>query len=108
MNPVSVEPLIIHGETRPVEVPREVVTIGNETTLEDYAKQLNNLQSEIESNNLLSVTHGKRSLELAVKSGEMLIKCRDLLKYGDFVKWLKTEVKSISQATAYRYIKLVE
>jgi Protein of unknown function (DUF3102) len=69
-------------------------------------EQINNLTVQIQSEELLSKTHGKLCLELALKTGEILSDCEDIIPYGQWVQWVKDNVKHIEYQTVTRYIKM--
>lgn len=76
--------------------------------LKQYAEELNQLQTDIESNDALSIKHGKAALELALKAGGVLIEAKKLVKHNDWEKWLSENVKGISIRTAQNYMKLAK
>jgi hypothetical protein len=70
--------------------------------LKQYAEQVNQLQTDIESNDALSIKHGKMALDLALKAGGILIEAKKLVKYGTWEKWVAESVPHISKRTALR------
>jgi len=76
--------------------------------LKQYAEQVNQLQTEIQSNDKLSAQHSKVALELAIKAGGFLNEAKGLLKHGTWVKWLAENVACISKRTAENYMRLAK
>ena len=76
--------------------------------LKQHAQQLNQLQGEIESNDALSVKHGKITLELALRAGAILLEAKKLVPYGEWESWLADNVKGIALRTAQNYMKLAQ
>jgi len=73
--------------------------------LKKYAEELNALQTDIESNNVLAVKHGKLTLKLVMKAGEILIEAKKLVE-KDWEKWIEQNVTSIGIRTAQNYMRL--
>ena len=76
--------------------------------LSEYAEQLNRLQAEIQSNDTLSVNHGKVALDLAVKAGTILNAAKDIVDYGQWEDWLTANVIGITDRTAQNYMRLAK
>ncbi|MGA2179611.1 MAG: DUF3102 domain-containing protein [Verrucomicrobiota bacterium] len=76
--------------------------------LKQYAEQVNQLQTEIQSNDKLSAHHSKVALELAIKAGGFLNAAKGLLKHGAWKKWLAENVACICKRTAQNYMKLAK
>ncbi|MGO8837456.1 MAG: DUF3102 domain-containing protein [Limisphaerales bacterium] len=78
--------------------------------LKECAEQLNQLQTDIESNNALSIKHGKIVLELALKAGAILCQAKQLVRggvwKGQWQKWIEENVKGITVRTAENYMRL--
>jgi hypothetical protein len=53
-----------------------------------------------------SKDRARDALKEAVMVGKALIEAREIVGYGRFVRWLKTECESVKQPTAYRYMSL--
>ena len=79
-----------------------------ELKLKQYADELNQLQTDIESNKALSIKHGKLTLQFALKAGAILRGAKKIIPHGDWEKWVKTNVKGIEIRTAQNYMKLAE
>lgn len=82
----------------------------NNQKLKQYADELNQLQMDIESNNALSVKHGKIVLELALKAGAILCQAKQFLRggvwKGNWQKWIEENVKGITVRTAQNYMRV--
>jgi Protein of unknown function (DUF3102) len=85
-----------------------VLTETQKQELIGYAAQVNLLQTEIVSNDNIAIQHGKNSLELAIKAGGFLRDAKKIAGHGNWQKWVKENVPSISKRTVENYMKLSE
>lgn len=88
-----------------------VTTAGAETDdqkLKRYADELNQLQTQIESNKTLAINHAKATLLNALKAGDVLREAKKLAGHGNWVQWLTNNVQGINERTAQNYMKLAE
>ena len=101
-------------ETITVEVLSEVPPVTPEpdeveiTDMEelDYIIQLNKLEGEIKANNVLSVKHGKLTLQYAIEAGKLLEEIFDKMPYGQWNKFIKKT--TIHPRTAINYRTLAK
>jgi hypothetical protein len=84
----------------PVEQPDE--------KLKQMAEEVNQLQTEIASNDALSITYGKKTVELAISAGEHLIAIQNLLPHGKWEDWVGDNIKGITIQTCRNYMRLAE
>lgn len=77
-------------------------------SLKQYAQELKQLQTDIESNDALSVNHSKAALNLVIKAGGILIEAKKLVKHGGWEKWVSANVPTISKRTAENYMTLAK
>ncbi|MGA9452724.1 MAG: DUF3102 domain-containing protein [Verrucomicrobiia bacterium] len=80
----------------------------NNPKLKQYAEEVNQLQTEIASNDALSIKHGKVALNLVIKAGGILNEAKKLVKHGGWGKWVSENVTGISKRTAENYMKLAK
>jgi hypothetical protein len=83
----------------------------NETQIQElkqYAERLVQLQTEIASNDALSVNHAKIALKLVIEAGGILNKMKELLKHGEWEKWATENITCISKSTRVNYMKLAK
>lgn len=71
-----------------------------QVSIETAGKELDRLHAEIMGNM-------KKTVQDAVRAGEILLQAREKIGYGGFVGWLEKSC-SIPQRTAYRYMSLKE
>lgn len=76
--------------------------------LSGYAEQVTEFQTQIVSNDNIAVQHGKKSLELAIKAGETLCAAKNLVKHGEWEKWVTENVPTVSKRTVENYMKLAK
>ena len=76
--------------------------------LKQMAEEVNQLHTEIASNDALSSKHGKIALNLAIKAGGILNEMKALLKHGNWEKWASENVTCISKRTRTNYMKLAK
>ena len=76
--------------------------------LTQYAQELKQLQTDIETNDALSIKHGKVALNLVIKAGGILIEAKKLVKHGGWEKWVSANVPTISKRTSENYMRLAK
>jgi len=55
-----------------------------------------------------AVSMGKRSLDAAIKCGELLLKAKEAVKHGDWSEWLAKNCPDIADRTARTYMQLAD
>lgn len=74
--------------------------------LEQYAIQLNALHGDIQSNDRLSIHHGKLALGLGLEAGELLCQCKKMVPHKEWEKWIAANVNGIGLRTCQNYMAL--
>jgi hypothetical protein len=96
----------------PVVTVEPLETNQDAPDLEFLVSQINQLQIVIKSNELISKTNGQRALGLAIKSGKLLLECKNELlcksKRGNWMEWVGKNITSIKYQTVTRYIELFQ
>ena len=55
-----------------------------------------------------AVTLGKKSLDAAIKCGELLLKAKEAVAHGDWAEWLEKNCPDIKPRTARTYMQLAD
>jgi len=76
--------------------------------LDGYAAEVNLLQTKIVSNDNIAANLAKTTFELAIKAGNYLRKAKKLAGHGNWQKWVKENVPSISKKTVENYMRVAE
>lgn len=89
---------------------REPTGNGDAIDLVQSATAINKMSLEIQTNEILARTHGKICLNLAIKTGGLLLDCKNEVNSksrGKWEKWVDDNL-DVSSKTAGRYIQLFE
>jgi hypothetical protein len=76
--------------------------------LKQYAEQVNQLHTEIVSNDAISISHSKIALNLVINAGGILNKMKELVGHGKWGKWASENVTCMCPRTRTNYMKLAQ
>lgn len=79
-----------------------------ELALKQYAEEISKLQVKIENNDQLAMKRSMMALNFVINAGELLNEAKELVKHGEWEKWLAENVSCISKRTAENYMKLAK
>lgn len=81
----------------------ETLKINPKSQLDSLVDEINYLSIEIKDNDFLTTKHGKISLNLAIRRGELLFMCKQKLKFGKdktgWETWFDTNIKKTNGFT---------
>ena len=100
-----IEPEVI--EVLPLVLPT-VEPNDKQKKLDEVRDKVNSLQQELDTNELLTKSHGRLTLNVALKCGELLSECSENFEYEDgWKKWVKENIH-VKYETVRHYIRLWE
>jgi hypothetical protein len=83
-------------------------TEDKSTVLADNARRINDNHKIVVEANRLSEAKAREAIKAVILAGESLNATKKILEHGEWLPWLETNCKGISEPTCQRYMRLAK